>query len=624
MERELLKQRYNFAEIHPHKNYSKLTDRPVDVEGDKIKVHEFDEFENIFSHLSNSKAGVSLHIPNKKDKIRKNTLFFYSDKKDGETAKLNYFFKYHETFITDKQRHIKQHYGNPFSSISVKTYERSVYVKNDRLTIKFNAYQKTRHVNSKYFKTSKFLYGVTIDLKTGNFTTYETTRTSSRVRRNHFSHLMMVLNTTKISKIRDFIDSENKNPKLKESKRIKDNLLNEFDDIVFFSTIHHYLNTIEGFQTMVPNYTSNKECVVWLFENITKLFVKINNIKVPNDYKMLLVSCYPTKKFLKKNDNKLIAAILDRCDIKSKQTIKLFHKYPNLDIKQLYSLKSYFGTELSMYLKLIEDDYFGALNKEKKEFDPYSPFFVFVNNNTPIYNLTKLEKMNLIKLLNQFVVENGYTGNFGTILSQQLNQVNDHFNMIRRVSEFYPDVKMRSKTWSEFHNEHLELSKLDRTIKRGYIIEYVFDERMVKMVEEPIKVYKKHPSGWDMSEFQIFYPVLLKQDIEYSEEGTHMHHCVASYANKEVSIIISLRLGSRTGSERVTNEFDTRDKKCLQSRYFCNAQPPENFVEAIQFLERRIKNYQYSIKSLEKKQTPLVINGKEVPPKIESPFNFEF
>jgi hypothetical protein len=97
-----------------------------------------------------------------------------------------------------------------------------------------------------------------------------------------------------------------------------------------------------------------------------------------------------------------------------------------------------------------------------------------------------------------------------------------------------------------------------------------------------------------------------------------MHHCVASYSNKEISIIISLRKDDPFGTERVTNEFDVRDKSCLQSRYFCNAAPPENFVEALDILKTKILEYKGSIKSLEKREIPLVINGKQVQPKVES------
>jgi len=149
-------------------------------------------------------------------------------------------------------------------------------------------------------------------------------------------------------------------------------------------------------------------------------------------------------------------------------------------------------------------------------------------------------------------------------------------------------------------------------IKKGSVIEYVFDEKLISMIEEPIKVWELDGIYPSMEKYRMYYPVLLKQEMEYSEEGSHMHHCVASYSNKEISIIVSLRADSVIGNERVTNEFDVRDKTCTQSRYFCNQVPPEHFEDALDALKRRISKYKYSIKSIEKRVIPLTINGIDV------------
>ena len=91
-----------------------------------------------------------------------------------------------------------------------------------------------------------------------------------------------------------------------------------------------------------------------------------------------------------------------------------------------------------------------------------------------------------------------------------------------------------------------------------------------------------------------------------------MHHCVATYADRENSIIVSLREDSAFGSERVTSEFNAMDKNCVQSKYFCNAKPPERFGEALAILKNKVLSYPYSIKSIGKEKVPLVINGIEV------------
>jgi hypothetical protein len=90
-----------------------------------------------------------------------------------------------------------------------------------------------------------------------------------------------------------------------------------------------------------------------------------------------------------------------------------------------------------------------------------------------------------------------------------------------------------------------------------------------------------------------------------------MHHCVGGYAENENSLIVSLRMNDRIGKERITCEFSTFDKNCVQARHFCNAAPPDYFNSALLTLKEKIKNYKYPIKSKEKIKTPLILkNGK--------------
>ncbi len=624
MEKELLKQRYNFAEIDAYRDYNKLEDKPKNMMGstfdcDDDYISDTDLLRRALdipprnSRFKISRGGMSFSIPSRSDERRKNTKFFYTSGETGENIKLCNYFRIPQTFITNKQRHIVNHFGRPLSNITVTTYERSIFLKGDKLTLKFSTYSKSRFINCRYFKKHSSHCGVTFNLKTGDFITYEGSKKSSRVRKNFFTHLFLILDSSQLTNATKSMVRNIKDSTFQESMYVKEELLKEFDDSVFYETIYHFLNTIEGFSTTVPFYKSPKDCSQWLLENLVELFVKIKGIKVPNNYHRLITCCYPTKKFLMKNDNKLVAAVLDRVGVKSKQTIKLLHENPNLDLEVLHVLRKYFGDETSKILPNIDARIFNT-DSQIKTPNLYQSVFSFLNNqkNGRNYNLSKNEKYCLIKLLNEFAEQNcGTSPSFSSyfkrdVLNQQLNQISDHFNMISQVSEYYPGTEMRAKTWTEFHSEHLELSKLQRTIKRGYIIEYIFDKRLIDTIQEPIK-----------TDDNIFYPVLLKQDVEYSEEGSHMHHCVASYSNKEISIIISLRKDDPFGTERVTNEFDVRDKSCLQSRYFCNAAPPENFLEALDTLKQKIFEYKGSIKSLEKREVPLVINGKQVQPKVE-------
>jgi hypothetical protein len=432
-----------------------------------------------------------------------------------------------------------------------------------------------------------------------------------KARKNTFANLWMSLDSL-LTHFGGRVDKFITNNDFKSSIKIQKELSEEFSDKVFFETLYHFFNTFQNHKTTEPNYGVKRDSNQWIYNNLIDLFVMIKGIKTPDNYRNLITFCYPTKPFLKKNDNKLVAAILDRLGIKSKQTIKLLHKNPDIDITSLFRLKRYFGEEMFKYLSNINIDIF-CKNMSDKTISPYTNNFYkekVTYDNT--FYLNDTEKYNLIKLFNEYATVNENNHRMDTVLNSQLNQIDDHFLMIKKLRDYYPDMMLRAKNWKEFHNEHLELSRLDRLIKKGSVIEYVFDEKLISMIEEPIKVWELDGIYPSMEKYRMYYPVLLKQEMEYSEEGSHMHHCVASYSNKEISIIVSLRADSVIGNERVTNEFDVRDKSCTQSRYFCNQVPPEHFEDALDALKRRISKYKYSIKSIEKRVIPLTINGIDV------------
>jgi hypothetical protein len=177
--------------------------------------------------------------------------------------------------------------------------------------------------------------------------------------------------------------------------------------------------------------------------------------------------------------------------------------------------------------------------------------------------------------------------------------------MIRTINEYDPNVKMRARTYTDFTTEHTEFSKLISVINKGWSTEYIFDNRMVRNVESVIK------NEFNGTDYQ-FNPVILKRDEEYSEEGSFMHHCVASYSNKKESIIVSLR--TNFGLDRVTCEFNKKTGECLQERYFCNKLPPEYFIDALKTLKERIKKSSSNrlLDHIDIKKVKVKINGVEV------------
>jgi hypothetical protein len=153
--------------------------------------------------------------------------------------------------------------------------------------------------------------------------------------------------------------------------------------------------------------------------------------------------------------------------------------------------------------------------------------------------------------------------------------------------------------------EHEEFSKLISLIKKGWTIEYQYDNRMVRYIEDPFTVV------FDDKEI-LFNPVILKREEEYQVEGNYMHHCVASYSDKETSLIVSLRIDE--GVDRVTCEFNKKTGECLQSRHFCNQSPPKHFEESLKILKSRISKFgkQRLLNHIDVKKVAVKINGVEI------------
>jgi hypothetical protein len=387
----------------------------------------------------------------------------------------------------------------------------------------------------------------------------------------------------------------------------------------FFHVIAKHLKINEKYYS---HDVSGKPAQVSQFIDwVMKLFLEKNNIKAPNNYKEFLMEWYPTKPFLKRNENKLIVSILDRLGLKTKSMVKLMHK-ENFDIKKILLMAKYFGyKDVSKYLSNIHPNFLNIpWKKDWATIHGIETAYHYFNNQFE-YELTNREKANFLKMINKIFGESlNFDGqndeSFNRVLSSQFRQFDDHFNMIAKIRKYIPETEMKATNEMDFHNEHLELSKIERTIRKGFSIQYTFEKRMLDFIERGIV---GHTSNDETLTATAFYPVILKTDAQYSEEGEHMHHCVASYADSENSLIVSIREDSQIGSERVTCEYNTRTKELVQARYYCNAAPPERFENIITELTARIQTFKGSIKSTGKEKIPLVINGVQIlpPPKDE-------
>ena len=616
MEEILLYQTYTYARITPFKNYSKFPR----VDESHSGIHKQLSYEDKYGGSTTTEyydgsSGVPISPLTDEIKKKKTRFFYWDDEyKNAPIIRYASTHKLNGTpgeFYVTKDRHIKKYYNEPLSEISVHILERSIIKRGDKVTIKTNKFTKHRGFNCKYFKTNKFTTSVTFDMVKGNFLFVDSgkhgkTKTTPRFRKNGFQQLENFLDSSDgpFKFLRNHMGKNN--PLYKELK-------NNFKDKEFNDVLSKVFN--------INFITDGSFFKTFFYEEVMRWFINTKKIKIPNDYKKLLVHYYPTEKYLKKNDRKLIASVLDVYQIKSKVTIKLLHEKPNIDLGSLYMLCYLFGDNYQKYIGSINKDLFGTTS-DKGHLIGASSLKNMENIRDAIknhgYDISDIEKENLLSVLT-IDPERGVSVN-----ENFMGLVMDHFKMLNKIREYDSNIRMRATTPTKFHTEHNELSRMISAIKKGWVIQYFYPEETIRQIQQPIKVFKSIKigttlMGTDMDDYINITPYVLTREEEYIEEGKFMHHCVASYAETDTSMIVSLRTDDE--QDRVTCEFQISNGNLIQARYFSNATPPKQFeyiIESVTDLVRIHARFG-TLNWLKKDRVPIKINGIEIAPEMREP-----
>lgn len=592
MENIIFHQRFSYAAISLVKNYNVV---PLKI-SNILEPNTWEANEMI--EISGSYKKPSAH-------------FFYT-KNEGSMESAA-FPKAISKHVTTKDRQIKRHYNNPFAEINVHIIERKIKKVGDKISITCSDYKKRRDYNSKFFRSYIERNTLSFDLSNGNFKIIRVIiqgkkRTQSFVTNSFTSLYGLLLTVPGIFNVERYYEK-------KYNKTIQKELGDELDDNAFYDIMCDLFNFKEKRQPSSSLYNQ-------FYKHLVVKFVELKKIKIPDgEYEHLLKCYYPTEKFFKKNDRKLIASVLDYLGCKSKILIKIVHDYRNLDLLALTNFTSLFGKDYTKYIGNIRNEFFDFSNKEippKENFFRIKSRIKEFNDATSLLNFYDDEKENIIRCVNSITTLN-------KTLSQELcKDIFDHIYMVNKIREVDSSFRIRANSAEEFNKEHQQFSKIISAMKKGWVIEYVFNEKMVSEIETPITKFRSYDiggglKGTDMNSKITLYPHILKREEEYIEEGEFMHHCVASYADHEKSIIISLR--NVDGTNRVTSEFNIQDGRCVQSRHFCNGPVPSEFTAALEDLKDKvIIHAKWGILNwTEKKKVRLKINGIEITPEIVSP-----
>ncbi len=383
-----------------------------------------DEKETLFlSKKSPSYVDIKLEPFPKKGK---RTKYFYNDTQK-EYVSFQKLTK--EPCYTSNERHLKRHYGNPLASIRIVTTERTIQIRDNKLHIRLYKNVRRREFNWKYFRKSSDVKTLTIDLVKGDFTIGDMSfgATKRKVfRKNSFSSLEVLLNSNCIFNV---------NGGMNENLKVTEEYIKVFDDYEFINVIKEYIKDL-------PSACTNLFDKHEFMNKFIEFFVEKKKIKTPNNFSPLIKSYYPTEKFLKKNERKLIQSILDSFGINSKLIKKLFHDNPKLNLQELSCFCALFGKEYPKYLGSLKPECFKFFTLESGVGMSSTPLEMRgVGNSIRHLNIDKTDKENIIKIVNSLINSKSQDRQSTTIRGLY-SLFKDHFDMIEKIRDYDPNMKM--------------------------------------------------------------------------------------------------------------------------------------------------------------------------------------
>lgn len=486
--------------------------------------------------------------------------------------------------ILSDENEIKKYYGDLNYGLRTVSREIKLTYSDNILILKKSTLLKNRRIEKRYFQKKLEVYYVKIDFNSGNFITLY--RMGGMKRKK-----VVIIRKNNFDRLNDYISAHGSNmwgsfPSSKE-EQIKNSII----------------DILKGQLRFGDSYLYTDDPI----DLITSVFINKKGIKIPNkNAGPLLRYFYPTQKFLKKNDNKLVQSVLDLLQMKDSFTTKIVHKYPRVDLRIVKTLHHLLG---SRYMGNIHEGMFSTQTSTWN--DPNINKFSILgllDRLKRIPELSNKEKSNMVKVINETIRvhlkdDDFYDPNVPMVFSDESKitfeklcvMLMDHMEMIGQIKQYDPQIAMSSTTKRTFHFEHTRLSQLVSNIKRGVVVSYKFDSDMVKDIETPL---------------DGFIPYILKDENEYREEGKFMKHCVGIYYRKEDSIIVSLRKDNK----RWTCEYDVHTGKLLQSMGKMNTPPDDYVIPYVDLITNKaiVWSNKKKLKCLEKLTTPVKINGVEV------------
>ena len=461
------------------------------------------------------------------------------NQKDRNILGLYVETKQKDKFFSDAQFYTEddfvKHFGNPLASVHFNRQRLFIEEGDDKISIKFQFYQKTRKVGGRYFTERKVTNYLTFNFKKKMF--YSGTFSTKKKQ--------VIGRSMKVNPTYYAIETFLRNLRIESSVAV--------DQYLYF-----FLEKIWDRMGIENPQNFQWDCMR-SFYSLT--YYLVNGIKIPNNWRKF-TGIFFSKKELKKFDMNLVDTAMDKLKLKGSKVKQIFNEMEWIEFDRLYLTYKLLGIDR---FNKIENKYFDEYYSdeigrpmEENRMGRYYECFYIENNQYTLNRLsvplTPKEKDRIADLIPHLT-----DYRFSTLL--------DHLDMKKDLMNLGEDVKFKFTNISSFNLEHEEFSRLLQSYRKGEVERFYGD---IDSLETPIE-----------HEGETYYPVLLRKTADYEKESQHQRNCVRGYSERPDCMIYSIRKGSVDGDERITVEYQFRQNEILnvQERAKFNELPSDDFSQ---------------------------------------------
>lgn len=323
-----------------------------------------------------------------------------------------------------------------------------------------------------------------------------------------------------------------------------------------FNIIHNILKP----KLKTPYYISKSykddDNIGKLFELIVDFHLDMKNIKGNNSVYGYIQYNYPKQKWLRKNENKFIPAILDSYGIKSKY---LVGELSEADGEQT-QIKT-----LNYICKLFGDNYIDYI----KQFSWKSHCYSLINNKKYYTLKNEDEKKCMVKLIKNWEKEKIYSESF-------VYSINKLLTIRDELETLGYNLKFNAKNENEFENLLATWLSYKTHMNRGYKFTYVFDTNFLNEIQKPIVIDKL-----------TYTPKVLLTEDDFRVEGYLMKNCMSKqFLHGSIYIFVSVTVSNR-------KRFNLQYRKGNLIQYYgkANTLIPNEYLNGINTITERIKQF---------------------------------